>query len=139
MKWPTDYICLNCQKVPSEAHDSMVCLCGGDIRPDKTIHSSRPFEAGWCSTLKCEVTSWKDQEKKAREHRSHSHPQGFVMAHDSKEMKEEMKKWANIRRHREDYMKATIPGYAFGESKKPHDHNRPGLNRIGKRTYSYAR
>lgn len=63
----------------------MVCKCGGDYRPsDALVLSHIPFDAGWCPTLRQNVYSYSDQEKKAAAFRSVDHPQGFQMLNENR-------------------------------------------------------
>ena len=104
-----DYQCDKCERISSNGiMESFLCSCGGNMRLKSNLpRTSVPFNAGWCDTLKCEVTSWKDQERKAANHRSRSHPQGFTMIQDNKKWVAELK---NIRRHKEDYKRAVHNG-----------------------------
>jgi hypothetical protein len=133
-----DYQCDTCWDTQSnETMESFVCECGGTMRLIRGVAMTPPpFNSGWCDTLKCEVTSWKDQAKKAREHRSRSHPQGFVFAQDDKRWLKELK---NIRRYKGDYMKSELPGFHTSEIKKPYNSERPDIHRTGKRVYSFAK
>ena len=101
-----------------------------------TLPKNRDFNAGWCDTLKCYVTSWKDQETKAKNHRSRSHPNGFSMIQDDKKFLNELKQQ---RKYKEDILKSIRPGYKFGEAKKKYDENRPDIHRSGRRIFSYSK
>lgn len=136
-----DYQCDKCgYELSNESMSSFICKlqgCGGQMRLFSNVPRLSPqFNAGWCDTLKCEVTSWKDQEKKALEHRSRSHPRGFAMVQDNKKWLKELK---NIRNYKEDYLKTERPGYKFGEAKLKYDKNRPDIHRSGKSVYSFSK
>jgi len=130
-----NYLCDTCDEEKSNAEmDSFACECGGQMRLITPVaHLSRPFNAGWCDTLKCEVTSWKDQETKAKNHRSKAHPHGFSMIQDDRKFVNELKKQ---RENKEDILKKERPGYGFGESKKRYIADKPDIYRTGKKVYS---
>ena len=102
------YACSDCGITRSNQElNSMACECGGEFKLSDSIpNASRPFDAGWCPTLKQNVSSWKDQEKKMLSHRSYSHPEGFTPIQDNK-------KWMNelryIRKHKREYQKKHEP------------------------------
>lgn len=132
-----DYFCDSCGvKKTNLEMESFACGCGGTMKVYDQFMVPPPFDAGWCRTLKCEVTSWRDQERKAAAHRSYAHPHGFSMVNDNKPWLRELR---NIRKHKSDYLKSTLPGYKHGEEKKVYNANRPDIHRSGKRIYSIPR
>ena len=133
-----DYICDTCNdKKTNMEMESFSCECGGQMRLiTGSANLSRPFNAGWCDTLKCEVTSWKDQETKAKNHKSRSHPNGFSMIQDDKKWLGELK---NIRKYKGDYMKAELPGFKTKHMKKVYDAKRPDIHDTGRKLYSYPK
>ena len=135
-----NYACDKCgYELSNESMSSFICKlhgCDGNMKLlSGMANLPTPFNAGWDGTLKCHVSSWSDQEKKARNHRSKAHPEGFIMIQDDKKR---MKELRDIRKNRGDYLKATLPGYRHGEEKKRYDENCPDIDRSGKRTYSFA-
>jgi len=133
-----DYSCDKCGEFQTnETMESFICSCGGQMRlATELAMTSRPFDAGWDDTLKCEVTSWKDQEKKAAAYRSKAHPMGFQMLNDNKKFLNELK---NIRKYKGDYLKATLPGFKTKHMEKAYDKNRPDSHNTGRRIYSHSK
>lgn len=88
--------------MPESAH---VCSCGKecwiDFRSEFEINHSS-FDPYYDPVLRSVVTSLADQEKKMKEHKSYSHPQGLVAIQDDKKF---LKECRDIRANRLDYMR----------------------------------
>lgn len=130
-----DYLCSNCGDLKNNHElNSMACACGGSFTlysgPKMQLSNFQPY---FCPTLKQMVYSWKDAEKKAREHRSYAHPEGFTLIQENKKWLNELK---YIRKHKEDYKAATQPGYKPGQ--KHYDDQAPDRHRAGRRKYFIA-
>ena len=100
-----DYICINCSvRKCNQEMDSMACFCGGTFRPDGALFGEQPiFEPYYDRVLGKYVTSYREQEKEAVNHRSKSHPDGLRLVQwDRKQINE----YKNIHRHKRDYSKA---------------------------------
>ena len=106
-----DYYCDACgtKKVNSKMN-SMVCECGGSMKPDGTLFAQAPvFEPHYCPVLRTHLTSYKQQEKLAVAHRSPSHPEGLRLQQWDRT---QIKEYKNIRKNKQDYKKMEAKGLA---------------------------
>lgn len=102
--FPIKYTCDSCGKVPRNPN-TMLCICGGEFRANVNIGvPATTFEPHFCPTLRQHVTSWKDQEKKAKAFRSADHPEGFVLLQDNKKYIRQLKQ---THKNREDIIADT--------------------------------
>ena len=111
-----DYYCQNCgSKKSNQDMESMLCTCGGYLRPDGELFSRAAiFEPHYCPVLRTYLTSYKQQERLAVAHRSRSHPEGLRLQQwDRKQINE----YRRIRRYKEDYKQSQYPGYKVGQGK----------------------
>lgn len=94
--FPIQYQCDSCGKKPKNP-TSMLCTCGGEYHSDINIGvPATTFEPHYCETIKQHVSSWSDQEKKAKAFRSVDHPEGFTLLQaNTKYMKQLKKTYAN--------------------------------------------
>ncbi len=111
-----NYFCKDCGvRKTNNQMNSMVCSCGGDMRPEGTMFGSAPiFEPHYCPVLRTYLTSYKQQEKLAVAHRSPSHPEGLRLQQwDRKQIRE----YKNIHKYKEDYKQSQYKGYKVGQGK----------------------
>jgi len=140
-----DYVCDDCgMTLNNKQMKSMICLCGGEFRPDGLCYTTRvsKFEPHFCPTLHKWLTSWKHQEQEAKKFRSPRHPEGFVMLQDNKKYLNECKKTV---KNREDIIAKTYSedGIKYPKGKHVHwdDGKKTFVNKVTKepinrKTYS---
>lgn len=92
------------------------------------------FEPFFDPVLRTRITSYTQQDKEMKRHRSPSHPEGLMRASDDRKFIQECK---HIRRHREEWKEANRQGYKAGEGK--YDADRPDRYRSGTRIFSYSK